>query len=206
MKISYAITVCNEIDEIKRLVPFLLKHKRKEDEIVILFDEKNGNEDVLNFLLSYNKLPKVQTWRSFDWDNNFGDWKNKLDDYCTGDFIFQIDADEIISEYMIKNLHQILEMNPMVDLYFVPRINTVEGLTLEDIKNWGWNVNEKNWVQFPDYQGRVYKKGLMWFGKVHERIVGYKNYSALPTEDEYCLQHHKKIEKQRKQNDLYSNI
>ena len=63
MKISYAITVCNEIDEIKRLVPFLLKHKRKEDEIVILFDEKNGNEDVLNFLLSYNKLPKVQTWR-----------------------------------------------------------------------------------------------------------------------------------------------
>jgi hypothetical protein len=142
MKISYAITVCNEIDEIKRLVPFLLKHKRKEDEIIILFDEKNGNEDVLNFLLSFNKLPKVQTWRSLDWDNNFGDWKNKLDDYCTGDFIVSIDADEMISEYIVKNLHQILEMNPMVDLYFMSRINTVSGIGLSHVDKWGWNITK----------------------------------------------------------------
>ena len=34
MKISYAITVCNEFVEIQRLVSFLLTHKRKEDNIV----------------------------------------------------------------------------------------------------------------------------------------------------------------------------
>ena len=61
-----------------------------------------------------------------------------------------IDADEMISEYMVKNLYQILEMNKDVDLYFVPRINTVAGLTEEHIKKWGWrlstienHVNEK---------------------------------------------------------------
>ena len=208
MKISYAITVCNEIDEIKRLVPFLLKHKRKEDEIVILFDEKNGNEDVLNFLLSYNKLPKVQTWRSFDWDNNFGDWKNKLNNYCVGDYIIQIDADEMISEYMIKNLHQILEMNPMVDLYFVPRINTVEGLTKEHIKKWKWNVTDAGWVNFPDYQTRLYRRTseIEWQGKVHERIIGYNTLSVLPSEEQYSLYHHKQIERQEKQNAYYDTI
>jgi len=71
MKISFAITVCNELTEIKKLLPFLLENKRVEDEIVILFDEKNGNEDVLKFLLDYNKLPNVQTYRGFSFNNDF---------------------------------------------------------------------------------------------------------------------------------------
>jgi hypothetical protein len=206
MKMSYAITVCDELVEIKRLVPFLLEHKRTEDEIVILFDEKNSNEDVLNFLLSFNKLPKIQTWRSFEWNNNFADWKNKLNEYCNGDYIFQLDADEMISEYMVKNISEIILMNPEVDLYYIPRINTVEGITNEHIEKWGWQVNEKNWIQFPDFQGRVFKKGLTWFGKVHEKIIGFNKYSLLPTEDEFCIRHHKTITKQEKQNNKYSSI
>jgi hypothetical protein len=76
MKMSFAITVCNELQEIKKLVPFLLKHKRAQDEIVVLYDETNGNPEVLDFLLPYNKFPNVQTWRCFDWNNNFSDFKN----------------------------------------------------------------------------------------------------------------------------------
>ena len=153
MKISYAITVCNELTEIRKLVPFLLDYKRPDDEIVILYDENNGDPLVLDFLLPYNKLPNIQTWRSYDFHKNFADWKNLLNSYCKGNFIFQLDADEMISEYMIKNLHEILDLNKEVDLYFVPRINTVAGITDEHIKMWGWNVNEMGWVNFPDYQG-----------------------------------------------------
>jgi len=207
MKISYAITVCNEIEEIKRLVPFLLKNKRPKDEIVILYDEKNGNPDVLDFLLPYNIKPNVQTWRCFDWNNNFADWKNILNDYCSGDYIFQIDADEMISEYMVGNLYEILELNPDVDLIFVPRINTVEGITQEHIDKWGWNVNDKGYVNYPDYQGRIYRKNMSWYGKVHERIIGGQKFSSLPNDNElYCIQHHKTITKQEKQNDLYNKI
>ena len=206
MKISFAITVCNELEEIKRLVPFILEHKRIQDEIVILYDEKNGNKEILEFLLPYNIKPNVQTWRGIDWNNNFADWKNKLNDYCVGDYIYQIDADEMISEYMIKNLHTILEMNPEVDLIFIPRINTVDGLTEEHIKKWGWRVNEKGWINFPDAQGRVYRKGMTWYGKVHERIIGGQKFSSLPIDEEYCIQHHKQIDRQEKQNNLYSSI
>ena len=134
MKISFAITVCNELEEIKRLIPFLLENKRVEDEIVILYDEKNGNSEVIEFLLPYNKLPNVQTWRGFGFEGNFANWKNKLNSYCTGDYIYQIDADEMISEYMVKHHVDILEMNTDIDLIYVPRINTVDGLTDDDIK------------------------------------------------------------------------
>ena len=206
MKISYAITVCNELEEIKTLVPFLLKLKRPIDEIVVLYDEKNGNKEVLEFLLLYNKLPNVQTWRCFDWNNNFADWKNILNGYCTGDYIYQLDADEMVSEYMIQNIHTILEMNKDVDLIFVPRINTVDGITEEHIQKWGWIVNEKGYINFPDAQGRIYRKGMSWYGKVHERIIGGQKFSSFPLDEEYCIQHHKTINKQEKQNKFYSSI
>ena len=201
MKISFAITVCNELEEIKKLVPFLLENKGVQDEIVILYDDKNGNQEVLDFLLPFNKLPNVQTWKGLDWDNNFADWKNKLNDYCTGDYIFQLDADEMISVDFIKSLSEIVEMNPEVDVYYLPRVNTVDGLTEEHIKKWGWRVNDKGWVNYPDAQGRIYKKGMSWYGKVHERILGGQKFSSLPTDDDdYCIQHHKTIERQEKQN------
>jgi hypothetical protein len=206
MKISFAITVCKELEEIKRLVPFLLKHKRAQDEIVVLYDETNGNPEVLDFLLPYNKFPNVQTWRCFDWNNNFSDFKNILNGYCKGDYIYQLDADEMISEYMVKNLHQILEMNKDVDLIFVPRINTVEGITEEHIQKWGWGVNENGWINFPDAQGRIYKKGMSWYGKVHEKVYGGQKFSSLPLDEEYCIEHHKTIERQEKQNNFYKSI
>jgi hypothetical protein len=198
--------VCNELTEIKKLLPFLLEYKRPEDEIVILYDENNGDSMVLDFLLPHNKLPNVQTWRSYDFHKNFADWKNLLNSYCKGDFIYQLDADEMISEYIIQNLPSILDMNKDVDLYFVPRINTVSGLTDEHIKMWGWNVNDKGWVNFPDYQGRIYRQKMGWYGKVHERIVGGERFSSLPHDEEYCIQHHKTIERQEKQNNLYNTI
>lgn len=206
MKISYAITVCNELTEIRRLVPFLLEYKRPQDEIVVLYDNVNGNPEILEFLLPFNKLPNVQTWRCFDWNDNFADFKNILNGYCTGDYIYQIDADEMISQYMVENLHQILEMNPKVDLIFVPRINTVDGITQEHINMWRWNVNDKGYINFPDMQGRIYKKSLSWYGKVHERIIGGSKFATLPSDEEYCILHHKTIERQEKQNKYYGSI
>ena len=182
MKISFAITVCNELEEIKKLVPFLIENKRANDEIVILFDNKNGDEKVLDYLLQFNKLPNVQTWRGLDFNNDFSEWKNKLNEYCTGDYIFQLDADELISEYMVKNLHEIIEANDEIDLFYVPRINTVKGITEEHIKRWRWNVDADGRVNFPDYQGRIYKSKL----KSAETfdVVGTSKSSSLVEEND----------------------
>ena len=206
MKISFAITVCNELEEIKRLVPFILEHKGIQDEIVILFDDKNGNKEVLDFLLPFNIKPNVQVWRGLDWDNNFADWKNKLNEYCTGDYIFQLDADEMVTEFLIKNVSQVIQENNEVDLFYLARINTVDGITMEHINKWRWNLDKEGRINFPDYQGRVYKSNLKWEGKVHEKITGAKYYAVLPLEEEYCLIHHKTINKQEAQNNFYNTI
>lgn len=207
MKISFAITVCNELQEIKRLVPFLVQNKRTEDEIVVLFDSKNGNNEVLNYLSEMQSIPNNVIIKENGWFNNdFAGWKNLLNSYCSGDYVYQIDADEMVSEYMVKNINTILNMNPDVDLIFVPRINTVDGITQEHINEWRWSVNENNHINFPDYQGRIHRKNMVWSGKVHEKIIGIRNYSTLPTDEEYCILHHKTIDRQERQNNYYNTL
>jgi hypothetical protein len=206
MKISFAITVSNEVEEIKKLFLFLFEKKRTEDEIVVLFDEKNGNEEVIESLLPYNNNDDIKIWSNSGFNYDFAEWKNKLNEYCDGDFVFQLDADEMVSEYIVKNIHEIVSLNNDTDLLFLPRINTVEGITENHLEKWGWRMDDKGRINHPDYQGRVYRKGLKWVGRVHERIDS-KSYSLLPFDEiEYSILHHKTINKQEKQNNLYNNI
>ena len=207
MKISYAITVCNEFVEIQKLVLFLLKHKRDKDEIVILYDYKNGDKGVEEFLRSHSVNSEF-IWHKGEFNHHFADWKNHLTDLCTGDFIFQIDADEIPNKQLIYSLPEILKGNPNNEVYLVPRVNTVEGLTNEHIQKWRWNVNERGWVNWPDNQWRIWKKKdeIKWKNKVHEVLEGHKTYAALPPMEELALYHPKTIDRQVKQNEYYNTL
>lgn len=202
MKISYAVTVCNELTEVERLLTQLLAQKHFKDEIVVLYDN-NGTKEVLDYLKTIEGIKLVCD----TFDGHFADWKNKLNAVCSGDFIFQIDADEYLADELVDLMHQILESNPEVDLYFVPRINTVSGLTEEHIQKWGWNVANGR-VNYPDYQTRIYRNNsqVRWKNKVHEVIDGYKQYTILPAVDELALIHPKTIERQEKQNAYYNTL
>ena len=210
MKISYAIPVCNEINELQRLVDFLSKHKRDEDEIVILFDSQNGSKAVEEYLRAKTvntKSPFV--WYSNPLNNNFADQKNYLGKMCDGDWIFLIDADEYPDEYLCTALPWMIENNPEVEAYAVSRINTVSGLTTEHVQKWGWNVNDRGWVNFPDRQMRIYKNDLdriKWINPVHEQLTGFSKFSSLPGNEEYCLYHPKDIKRQERQNKFYETL
>jgi hypothetical protein len=207
MKISYAITVCTEFLEIQRLINFLLKHKRHQDNIVILFDETNGDPEIESYLRSHSINGEFM-WHKDKFQGHFADWKNKLTSLCTGDYIFQIDADEMPCTPILESLPFLLEQNPDVEVYLVPRVNEVKGLTDAHIKKWGWNVNSEGWVNWPDYQWRIYKNvpHIIWKNKVHEVLTGYKHYAHLPMEEDYSLYHPKTIEKQIKQNNYYNTL
>ena len=209
INITYAITVCNELNEITNLINFLHPKIQKDDEILIQYDEGGVSKEVMDYLKIISQIhPNEIKVIGFPLNKDFASYKNNLKNNAKGIFIFQIDADEIPSESLIENIHQFLEYNKDVDLYFVPRINTVEGLTEEHIQKWGWGVNEKGWINFPDYQTRIYRRTseIHWVNKVHERIVGFNTMTVLPAEEEYALYHPKDIERQERQNAYYETI
>lgn len=204
MKISYAITVCTEAQEFKTLLDALVAQIREEDELVILQDVSKGEAEEVSKTI--RECSRKLVWKQAEFGGNFASWKNLLNSFCSGDFIFQLDADEIPAEALISNLPAILEANPTVDIIWVPRANTVDGITAEDIRRWHWRVNEQGYINWPDLQGRIYRNSsdLKWEGAVHERIAGFQKYSFLP--EIMLLYHRKSIEKQREQNNYYDTI
>ena len=205
MKISYSILTHNETDSLEKLLRFLVKWKQEEDEIAILDDysDDEKTKQILDFYVSAHDIV-------FEQRNLLGDYggqKNYLKSMCSGDYSFNLDADEMISRWFIKNVHDILDKNP-IDLIYLPRINTVDGLTQQHVQQWGWSVNEEGWVNFPDWQGRIFKNrpNIKWEKPVHEMIIGFQTYAHLPTEKPFCMLHYKKIEKQEQQNKKYDGI
>jgi len=207
MKISYAITVCNEFVEIQKLIPFLLEHKRHEDEIVVLYDSKNGSKSIEQFLRA-KSINGEFSWHKGEFNGHFANWKNKLTSMCSGDWIFQIDADEIPHIDLITFLPEIILSNPKNEVIRVPRVNTVYGLTEEYSRKWRWNVNDKGWVNWPDFQWRIWKNHprIEWVNKVHEVLEGYNVYADLNQEERFALYHPKDIERQIKQNNYYESL
>ena len=206
MKISYGITVYNEADELNKLLEILIHKTDAEDEIVICVD---GDDDGVRFVLdswtqqyAHAKMVKVYQRKL---DGDFAAQKNSVIENSTGDYIFHIDADEYPHENLLLNLKTILEVND-VDLIWIPRVNTIEGMKTEHIQRWGWRVNEKAWVNYPDYQARVFRRDseIRWERPLHELIVGCKTYAHLPPHEGLSLYHPKTIEKQEKQNMFYN--
>tara|TARA_Y100000401_G_scaffold73623_1_gene59606 strand:+ start:5 stop:625 length:621 start_codon:yes stop_codon:yes gene_type:complete len=206
MKISYSILTHNEDESLQKLLEFLVKNKDEEDEIVILDDYSDNPKtiEILDVMTSMHEMTFEQRHLLKDYAGQ----KNHLKNMCTGDYIFNLDADEMPNKWLVKNIKEILENNSTIDLYWVPRVNTVEGLTQEHIDKWRWNVNEKGWVNWPDYQGRIWRNrpNILWKNKVHEVLTGYKEHTYLPMEEQFCFYHPKDIDRQEKQNKFYETI
>ena len=207
MKISYGITVHNEAEEINKLLDVLYNNIDDEDEIVICVD---GDDDAVRFELDvyskkfYDKNRVIKVYQR-KLDGDFAAHKNSVIENSTGDYVFHIDADEYPNEILLQQLKEILTIND-VDLIWIPRVNTIDGMTEDDIRKWGWRVTEKSWVNYPDYQSRVFRnhKDIRWTRPLHEHIVGVKTYSHLPPHEELSLYHPKTIEKQTQQNMFYN--
>jgi len=202
MKISYAITAHNEAEELNRLLKQLTEGKEPGDEILVQLDDKAT--DKVKFVVDSHPIKSI----TFPLNNDFAAFKNNLKDNCTGEYIFFIDADEYLSEHLLKLLKQVLESNSQVDCYGVPRVNTVKGLTEEHIKKWGWVVKDDK-INWPDYQTRICKNvpHIKWVGKVHERLEGWQVSSVFPADfEDWALYHPKTIERQEQQNNYYNTL
>lgn len=206
--VSYTISVHNEEEELNLLLDYLIKNISVEDEIVVQSDSERVTDEVENVVSNYiDKFPKF-VYAKFPLNNNFSDFKNNIKQYCTQKWIFNIDADEVPSDFLLQNLHGILDDNSEVDMILVPRWNIVDGITDEHIKKWGWKFDEHERINWPDYQTRIYKNldNINWKNKVHERLEGFERYSAFPEEREFSLLHFKTIERQEKQNNFYAEL
>ena len=203
MKISYSILCHNEDETLEKLLHRLIEYKQPQDEIVVL-DDYSDNPKTRAVLDYYHSTGHIEL-DTRHLAKDFASQKNYLKGMCTGDYSFNLDADEMISHWFMKYIHEILEGNE-VDLIFVPRINTVEGITEQHCRMYGYQINERGWINYPDWQGRIFRNrpNIRWEKPVHEQLTGFQTYAHLPQEQKYSIVHPKTIDRQVKQNKFYN--
>jgi hypothetical protein len=207
--ISYCVTVYNESQELPRLTNLLSTAKKESDELVIVQtyrDESEKNTDWYKLIEKTSQL-YADKYSVFHFQNDFSTLKNYMTNQASNPYIFNFDADEEMQISIIEELRKHILEND-IDLYYLPRINIVDGLTEEDIKNWSWKINEKGWINWPDYQPRIYKNNnlIRWIGLVHEHLEGFKSSAAISDDGRVAILHRKHINKQRAQNSFYKNM
>jgi hypothetical protein len=193
MKFTYTIQVCNESRELFSLLNFLIKVKDDEDNINVVVDSLHKTDKVLLVLDHFKDKVSVYH-RPFD---NFHDNATYHGTVATGDYIFGLDADEMPQEDLIKGIKKILTEND-IDIVWIPRINIHPGLTKEFLEKYKFPVNENNWINWPDYQGRIYKRNdkIRWTNEMHTKLVGGERNAKLPADPRIALWHIKSVEKQ----------
>jgi glycosyltransferase involved in cell wall biosynthesis len=196
MNISFAICTHNETTTLEKLLERIKEFKYQQDEIVIL-DDYSTNEHTLDILKTENVTKRKL-------NNNYGSHKNFLNSLCSRDFIFQLDADELPTEPLLKNLHTIIKKSK-VELFKIPRVNIVNGITDIHLKQWKWKKDHLNRINYPDFQTRLYKNSptIKWKRHVHEIISGHKYVGTVDPDSFHDLIHVKDIKTQEESNRRY---
>jgi glycosyltransferase involved in cell wall biosynthesis len=142
MKVSFAITTHNEAKEFSELIQSLLTQLQNKklpyDHEIVVLDDMSTDPEILKLFTQFANVIKL-VQKPFAGD--FSEHKNYLSSQCSGDWIFQLDADELPPYRLIESLPEFLDANPLVDVYGIPRINTVWGLTEQHIAMWGWKLS-----------------------------------------------------------------
>lgn len=221
--ISFALLCHNETDSLKVLLETLkgggFPFRRYKYEIIVVHDDTGAVQETKQILEEFknSQTDSRQPYLGIKvfnrlLNNDFAAQKNFMTEKCSGDFIINPDADEMLPDYILENIHLIIEQND-TECLWLPRINIVDGMTAELAPRFGFRLNEKGWINWPDFQSRVYKNDyprIHWENPVHERITGYKTHSLLPSDVEMAehlaIVHKKDIETQTKQNQKYAQI
>jgi glycosyltransferase involved in cell wall biosynthesis len=155
MKISFAICTHNEGDYIRQLlmtlISFILADKSGVEYEIIIIDDYSTDPETLKVFREvllqphFNDVSKISFHvKSHSLMGDYSAHKNFMNQQCSGDWIFNLDADELIPESLFVLLPLLIDNNPDVEAYWIPRINTVDGLTVDHVRKWGWVITKFN--------------------------------------------------------------
>lgn len=196
--ISYAITTHDEFIQLEKTLNIIERTMDECDELIILDDFSTHTKT--------KSLLEGKTVHKRKLNKSFSEHKNFLNSLCSKEYIFQLDGDEMPSYNLIMNLKNIINNDYTTDLFFIPRSNYVQNIRETDLKNWNWRMDIKKRINYPDYQGRLFKntERLKWKRDVHERICGYTKFTKIPGDSDLDIIHTKHINKQIKNNNFYN--
>lgn len=185
-KLSVVINTLNEeknlsnaISSIKSLAEEIVVVDMKSEDKTQEIAEKAGAR-----VYEFKKVGYVEPARNFAIEKATGDW------------IFILDADEIVPSSLAKKIREITKA-PKADYYRIPRKNIIFGK---------WMKHSRWW---PDYNIRLFKKGkVTWNEVIHSVPMTTGEGFDLPEREDFAIVHknYESLEQYMERMDRYSSI
>ena len=107
MKISFALLCHNEDESLQTLMGQLLKPRPYDYEVVIVHDVgKPKTSQVIEYYRT--NRPDITLYER-PLNNDYAAQKNYMTKQCSGEWVVNPDADEMLPEYLLENIHLIIE-------------------------------------------------------------------------------------------------
>ena len=228
IKLTASVLMKNEGDKIYSFLEYMEPYF---NEIIIADDYSTDNsmeeieryiQDTLKKGPTNFKRDKIKIFkRKLDMD--FATQTNEITKRSNNEWVMKLDPDELMDDRSLNNIRFLLSAmekeNPKVEVIGIPRINTLNGVLVNDIPREKWNEEHLSTLkQFnpkdpltlknPDYQFRLFKKNVKWVNKVHEQPEPVKNgeKKKVMITHNIALFHPKTVQKQNTQNEFYNQI
>lgn len=149
INVSFIIICKNEEDNIERCLNSIKNQINSDDEIVIV--DTGSTDNTLS--IAIDNAPAIKVF-SFPWSNDFSAVRNFGLKQAKNNWVFFIDADEILKEYSLVELKKyikILEILPVDKVVINPTIVNSNGNVIQGVRR---IINKKD--------------NIFFFGLVHE--------------------------------------
>jgi tetratricopeptide (TPR) repeat protein len=154
-----SISVCMIVKDEERFIANCLKSiKDIADEIIII--DTGSQDNTINIAKRYTDRIYFHPWK-----DNYSEARNHYFEYATGDWIFQVDADEELLREDIPALLKAVKY-PDIDLIMVQIVSFLD----------------KGKSQSSNNLGRLFRNNgvIHYEGRIHEKLVGYKKPVIFP--------------------------
>jgi len=151
------------------------------DEIVIV--DGGSKDKTREIATTFNKVILLEN----SWPEDYSIQRNIAIDHSKGDWIFSLDADEYLMEYVGQNLKRLTEFSEYDAYRFMYK---------------HFFDNNFDNIFSTDYHIKMFKRHCRFVGKYHEAPEGYK--TVIDTNME--IWHYKKAEWQQKDNEHYWDL
>ena len=148
MTLSVVVITYNEETNIGRL----LQSVQLADEHIVL--DCGSTDHTVEIARAFGASTFTEKWRGYSAQ------KNSAIEKATGDWVLSLDADEAVEPELMEEIRHVLNHNPAVNGYYMPRKNYFLGRW---IRHGGF---------YPDRKLRLFRRGRGSFGKrpVHEVV------------------------------------
>jgi glycosyltransferase involved in cell wall biosynthesis len=134
-KVSVAMLACNEAENLRRTLPSVAW----ADELVLV--DSGSTDDTVAVAESFGVKVFREPWKGY------GPQMNSAIDKCTSEWVFSLDADEVMTPELQAEIPALVAGSPQFDAYWVPRRNRIFGRWM------------RHGGQYPDYKLRLFRKG-----------------------------------------------